>query len=56
MVCVLNVLKRSILKPLPVAFDMRLRSKTRRSKMRVLEKRVQMESPERGCDVGPCVV
>ena len=52
----LNVPKRSLPGTFAFAFGVRLRSKTRRSKTRVLVRRLQMESPKRGCELGTCVV
>ena len=52
----LSVLKRCVPKTLAFAFGLRLRSKTRCFKTRVLGRRLPMESPKRGCDLGPCVV
>ena len=52
----LSVLKRNVPKTLAFAFGLRLRSKMQRSKTRVLMRRAPNGRPERGCDLGPCVV
>ena len=52
----LSVLKRCVPKTLAFAFGLRLRSKTRCLKTRVLGRRLPNGKPKRGCDLGACVL
>ena len=52
----LSVPKLCVPKTLAFAFGLRLRSKTRCFKTRVLGRGYLMEGPKGGCDLGPCVV
>ena len=52
----LSVLERCVPKTLAFAFGLRLRSKTRCFKTRLLGRRLPNGSPKRGCDLGTCVL
>ena len=52
----LSVLKRCVPKTLAFAFGLRLRSKTRCFKTRVLGRRLANGKPQERCDLGTCVL